>query len=244
MSRRLACLFAAAAVFGLSAAGCSRAQEDPAFGAKVRAYLLAHPEVLEEAFVKLQEKKEAASAQKAKAAIAANRQAIERDPRDYVVNPKGAITVTQFYDYRCPHCINVAPKVEALVASDKDIRLVFKELPIFGDISEHAAREAIALKRAGGDVLSLYRAFMATRPLDKAAIDRISKDHQLDPSAVETGLAKADADKQLADVRALAETLGIEGTPAFIVGDTMIPGEDMDALNAAIADAKKAKKAG
>jgi protein-disulfide isomerase len=241
MSRRIACLFAAVAL-SLSAAGCSRAQEDPAFGAKVRAYLLSHPEVLEEAFAKLQEHKDAATAVKAKAAIAANRQAIERDPRDYVANPNGAITITQFYDYRCPHCINVAPKVEALIKSSPDLRVVFKELPIFGDISEHAAREAIALKRAGGDVVALYRDYMATRPLDRAAIDRIAKAHQLDPEKVETGLAKADADKQLADVRSLAETLGIEGTPAFIVGDTMIPGEDMDALNEAIAQARKAKK--
>jgi protein-disulfide isomerase len=241
MSRRYACLFAALAV-GLSAAGCSRAQDDPAFGAKVRAYLLAHPEVLEEAFGKLQEKQQAQAAQKTKAAIAANRQAIEHDPRDYVVNPQGSITVTQFYDYRCPHCINVAPKIEALAAANKDIRLVFKELPIFGDTSEHAAREAIALKRKGGDVFSLYKAYMSTHPLDRTAIDRIAKDHQLDPGAVETGLAKADADKQLADVRTLAESLGIEGTPAFIVGDTLVPGEDMDALNAAIAEARKGKR--
>jgi protein-disulfide isomerase len=241
MSRRFACLFAALAV-GLSAAGCSRAQDDPAFGAKVRAYLLAHPEVLREAIQKLDEKDKAEASGKQKLAIAQHRQAIERDPRDFVVNPSGAITVTQFYDYRCPHCINVAPKIEALAAGDKDIRLVFKELPIFGDTSEHAAREAIALKRAGGDVFALYKAFMAAHPLDKAAIDRIAKEHLLDPNAVETGLAKADADKQLADVRALAEALSIDGTPAFIVGDTMVPGEDMDALNAAIAEAKKAKK--
>jgi protein-disulfide isomerase len=239
--RRTLLLLAVAAA-SLSAAGCSRAQDDPAFGQKVRAYLLAHPEVLEEAFTKLQEKKDEASANKAKAAIASNRQAIERDPRDFVANPNGAITITQFYDYRCPHCINVAPKIEALIKANPDLRLVFKELPIFGDVSEHAAREAIAAKRSHGDVLALYRDMMATHPLDAAAIDRIAAAHQLDPKAVETGLAKQDADKQLADVRDLAENLGIEGTPAFIVGDTMVPGEDMDALNTAIAAARKAKK--
>ena len=239
--RRPFLLLAAAAV-SLSAAGCSRAQDDPAFGAKVRAYLLAHPEVLEEAFIKLQANKEAAGAVKAKAAIAANRQAIERDPRDFVANPNGAITVTQFYDYRCPHCINVAPKVVAMIKANPDLRFVFKELPIFGDISEHAAREAIAVHRSKGDVLGLYAAYMETRPLDQAAIDRIAQAHQVDPKAVETGLAKQDADKQLDDVRALAEKLGIEGTPAFIVGDTMIPGEDVDALNQAIAAQRRMKK--
>jgi protein-disulfide isomerase len=239
--RRLLCLLAVAA-FSLSAAGCSRAQDDPAFGAKVRAYLLAHPEVIKEAIAKLQANEEAEGVVKAKAAIAAHRQAIERDPRDFVANPSGAVTVTQFYDYRCPHCINVAPKVVALIKANPDLRFVFKELPIFGDVSEHAAREAIATERAHGDVLSLYATYMTTRPLDAAAIDRIAKEHQIDPKAVETGLAKQDADKQLADIRNLAEALGIEGTPAFIVGDTMIPGEDIEALNTAIAAARKAKK--
>jgi protein-disulfide isomerase len=238
--RRMTCLLAVAAIT-LSTAGCSRAQDDAAFGQKVRAYLLAHPEVLEEAFVKLQEKKDAEGSLKAKAAIAEHRQAIERDPRDFVANPNGTITLTQFYDYRCPHCINIAPKIESLIKTNPDVRVVFKELPIFGDVSEHAAREAIAAHRAHGDVLGLYSAMMATRPLDQAAIDRIAKDHQLDPKAVETGLAKVDADKQLADVRKLAEALNIEGTPAFIVGDTMVPGEDMDAITTAIAAARKAK---
>ena len=239
--RRITCLLAVAFI-SLSTAGCGRAQEDAAFGQKVRAYLLAHPEVLEEAFTKLQANKEAASAVKSKAAIAEHRQAIERDPRDFVANPNGTVTVTQFYDYRCPHCINVAPRIVALAKANPDVRVVFKEPPIFGDVSEHAAREAIAVHRAKGDVLGLYAAMMATRPLDAAAIDRIAAAHQVDPKAVETGPAKQDADKQLDDVRKLAETLGIEGTPAFIIGDAMIPGEDMDAVNAAIAAQRKLKK--
>lgn len=239
--RRITCLLAVAAIT-LSTAGCGRAQEDVAFGQKVRAYLLAHPEVLEEAFTKLQENKQAAGTVKTRAAITAHRQAIERDPRDFVANPNGAITLTQFYDYRCPHCINVAPSIVSLIKANPDVRVVFKELPIFGDVSEHAAREAIAAHRAKGDVLSIYAAMMESHPLDRAAIDRIAAAHQLDPKAIETGLAKQDADKQLDDVRKLAESLGIEGTPAFIVGDTMVPGEDMDALNAAIAAARKAKQ--
>jgi protein-disulfide isomerase len=129
-----------------------------------------------------------------------------------------------------------------MIKANPDLRFVFNELPIFGDVSEHAAREAIAVHRSKGDVLGLYSAFMATRPLDQTAIDRVAQAHQVDPKAVETGLAKQDADKQLGDVRALAEKLGIEGTPAFIVGDTMIPGEDVDSLNAAIAAQRKIKK--
>ena len=144
-------LLAAAASFAL--VGCTRAAEDTAFNAKVHAYLLAHPEVIQEAVEKLQEKRQTeAEAQykqsldKGKAALPRFRQALERDPRDFVANAGGKVTVTEFYDYRCPHCINVAPKVVDLIKSNPDIRFVFKEMPIFGATSEHAARAAIAAK--------------------------------------------------------------------------------------------------
>jgi protein-disulfide isomerase len=233
----------AAGVLALSAAGCGKAaDQDAAFGAKVRAYLLAHPEVVQEAIQKLQAKQDADDAARAKLAIEQHRAAIERDPRDFVANPNGKITVTEFYDYRCPHCINAAPKVLDLIQSNPDVRFVFKEFPIFGAASERAARAALAVKAAGGDYVGVYKAFMAAHPLDDAAIDRILTANGVSPSALDDPKAKAAADRQLSDIRTLAVTdLGVEGTPAFIIGGVMVPGEDMDAVKAAIAQARKAK---
>lgn len=211
---------------------------DPAFGAKVRAYLLEHPEVLEEAIQKLQEKRQAEAGQAAKASIRANRDAIERDPRDFVANPNGAITVTEFYDYRCGHCINAAPKVAELIAQNPDIRFVFKEMPIFGETSDTAAHAAIAIKRSGGDYLGFYKAAMGAQGLDDAMVGQLAAQHGANPAKVD----KAAADEQLADVRKLAAALGIQGTPAFIIGDILVPGEDMEAVQAAIASARMGKK--
>ena len=227
----------------LALAGCSRAAEDTAFGAKVRAYLLAHPEVIEEAAQKLQEQKDVQSAEKAKVALKSERQSLERDPRDYVANPTGKITVTEFYDYRCPHCINAAPAVMKIIQDNPDVRFVFKELPIFGAISEHAAREAIAIKTAGGDYLGFYKTLMATRGLDDAAVDRIAKTYGVDPAKAQQGPLRAAADAQLADAHKLANELDVEGTPTFIIGDTLVPGEDMDAVQGAIAKARASQKA-
>jgi protein-disulfide isomerase len=240
-----------ALVLTLAAAGCSQAQTsppaskgpvsvDPAFDAKVRKYLLEHPELLEEMLAKLEEKKQAAQAAKMKEALAENRQALERDPRDFVANPQGRITLTEFYDYRCPHCINSAPEVLDIVAKNPDVRVVFKELPIFGDVSDHAAIAAIAVKRAGGDYLAVWRDFMAAKPLDAAAIDRILRAHKIDPKLVETHTAEAK--KQIVDAHKLASELGIEGTPAFVVGDTLVPGRDMDAVKKAIAEQRAKAK--
>ena len=235
-------IFAFVAVASFLVAGCTRA-EDADFGAKVRAYLLAHPEVIEEAVQKLQENKDQQSALKAKAALKESRRALERDPRDFVANPNGKITVTEFYDYRCPHCVNAAPAVAKIIQDNPDVRFVFKEMPIFGAISEHAARSAIAVKAAGGDYLGFYKTVMSTRGLDDAAVDKISKTYGADPARVESGPFRTAADAQLADAHSLANALGIDGTPTFIVGDTMVPGEDMESVKTAIAKARAGAKA-
>ena len=222
----------AVAACAVALSGCSKADE--AFDAKVRAYLLAHPEVIQEAMAKLQEKQEAQALAQAQVAIGKSRKAIEQDPRDFVANPNGKITLTEFYDYRCPHCVNIAPSVVQLIKDDPDVRVVFKEFPIFGALSERAAAGAIAVKKAGGDYLGVYHDFMATRPLDAAAIDRILQAHGVDPAKLDDPALKAEASQQLADVRSLATELNIEGTPAFIIGDTLIPGEDLGAIKAAV----------
>jgi protein-disulfide isomerase len=226
----------AAAALALSA--CDKPQDDKAFGERVHAYLLAHPEVIQEAADRLQAKQDAQAAAQTKAALAQYRPALERDPRDFVANPNGKITVTEFYDYRCPHCVNAAPAVLNLIKANPDVRFVFKEFPIFGATSEHAAMGAIAVKRAGGDYLALYHDFMAARPLNDEAIASILAAHGVTEQALQDPALKAAAAEQLAATRTLATSLGVEGTPAFVIGDTMVPGEDMDAVQAAVTAAR------
>jgi protein-disulfide isomerase len=220
--------------------GCAR--PDATFDAKVHDYLLRHPEVVQEAMAALQKKQEAQAAGQAKVAIALNRQAIEHDPRDFVANPGGRITMTEFYDYRCPHCINIAPAVLQIIHDNPNVRVVFKEMPIFGGASDKAAAVALAVKKAGGDYLGLYHDFMAARPLDDAAVSRIARAHGVDPATLDAIAKSPDAAGQIASVRKLAETLGIDGTPAFVIGDTMISGEDVDGVHAALATAQKETK--
>lgn len=234
MKSRLGILAVAAAAL----ASCQ--PSDRAFNERVRAYLLAHPEVLQEASQKLQANAEAnaeAAQRKAEANLPRLRSAIERDPRDFVANPSGGITVTEFYDYRCPHCAAMAPMIVALIREHPDVRFVFKEMPIFGATSEHAAYAALAVKKAGGDYLGLYQAFMAARPLDDAAIDSL---------AIAKGAHKADvtpgsaSTAQLAATSALFDKLALDGTPGFVVGNRILTGEDMPALEAAIDKARAA----
>jgi len=238
-------------VLGLTAAlGLAACQESPdsgaSFDAKVKAYLLTHPDVLRAAIQNMQAtddaneaKAEAAADAKAKAALPVLRAALERDPRDFVANPSGRVTVTEFYDYRCPHCIEIAPQIVGLIRAHPEVRFVFKEMPIFGSTSDHAARAALAAKAQGKDYVGLYEAMMAARPLTDEAIDRIAAAKGIDVAAMNAPAAVAKDQTQIDDVAKLASKLAINGTPGFIVGDTVIHGEDYDGLTAAIAAAEK-----
>jgi len=225
----------AALAAAVSLSGCQKL--DDTFGNRVHAYLMAHPEVVREAAVKLAENDRLAALRASTDAIDKYRGQLERDNRDFVANPDGKITVVEFFDYRCGYCKLAAPEVVKLIGENPDVRFVFKEFPIFGEVSDTAAK--VALTREGkAKGFDLYKALMADKALDDAALDRHLAEVGIDAAA-----AHRDADhpmiaRQLLDTHALAEALKIDGTPAFIVGNTMIPGADMAALRAAIAAAR------
>ena len=162
----------ALAVLALPAAAC-HAQEsasDVAFGKRVRGYLLAHPEVLREAFEQLQVKEAAQKAVGARAAIASRRNLLERDPRDPVLgNPHGKVTVVEFFDYRCPFCKAAEPGVEKLLADNPDVRLVLKQFPIL-DLEDqtHVSEDAT---RAAGHVRLLTVIVLLTRQFGAVRTD-------------------------------------------------------------------------
>ena len=238
-TRLLAVLLTAA----LALAACGKPKPDAVFGERVHAYLLEHPEVLQEVEEKLQAKANQAAEEEQKKALAQAktalakpdvRLALEHDGRDFVANPGGRVTVTEFYDYRCPHCINIAPAVLSMIREYPDVRFVFKEMPIFGSTSERAAMAAMTIRRKGGDYLVAYRTFMTTTPLNDATVDRVAREQGLDPA----GIDGPETERQLVDVHNLAAKLGVNGTPTFIIGDTVIPGEGEAQLRAAIAKAR------
>ncbi len=230
---RLLALAAAA----ISLAACQKT--DDAFGQKVHAYLLAHPEVLREASEKLAENDRMAAMKASTDAISKYRGQLERDPRDFVANPGGKVTVVEFFDYRCGYCKLAAPEVVKLIEQNPDVRFVFKEFPIFGEVSDTAAK--IALTRGGkAKGLEIYKTLMSERALDDAALDRHLAEVGVDPAEARKEATHSLIERQILDTHALAVALKIDGTPAFIVGATMIPGADLPALKAAIAAAKSA----
>ncbi|MGE5565795.1 MAG: DsbA family protein [Parcubacteria group bacterium] len=230
-------LIVAAAV---ALAGCQK-QSDAAFDKRVHDYLVSHPEVLQEAYEALQVKQEKARLEQAAQGIAKYRQQLEHDPRDFVANPNGQITVVEFFDYNCGYCKAITPEVLAIVKSEPDVRFVFKDFTIFGEASEYAAAGA-DLAKPTGKYMNVYQQFMAQKPLTDDGVKRILTANGVDPAAARTHQQDAEEKRRLEDTHNLAVALGIEGTPAFVVGNTLIPGADPQALGQAIAAAKKQRK--
>jgi protein-disulfide isomerase len=226
-------LFLAAAI-ALPTAGCSQNANDPAFGAKVRAYLIAHPEVIEEALTKLEANKQAKAAQEASVGILRNKQQLERDSRDFVANPNGKITVVEFFDYKCPYCKTSADSVVKLIHDNPDVRFVFKEFPILSDTSNHAAIYQLEAK-GQGHYLDVFQTFMHQPGLSDENVAAILKDKGVDIAAADPPAARAAVDQHLAANRALAHDVGVEGTPAFIVNGKRIDGWVPEDLEAGIA---------
>ncbi|OYX31487.1 MAG: hypothetical protein B7Y99_10165 [Caulobacterales bacterium 32-69-10] len=246
---RLSILLAATAALALSAAGCSQAAPGPkaasapsagaAAGDQIRAYILAHPEVIEEAIGKLQEKRQAAADTQLQQTLAANRAKIERDPRDYVAgNPQGKITVVEYFDYRCPYCKAALPGINKLIADNKDVRFVFKEFPILSPISETAARAAIAAK-AQGKYMQVHEDLLAEKTLDAASIDRILRDNGVDVAKAHAYGAAQPVSDQLLETNTIARATGVNGTPAFVIGDKVVAGWVPEDIQAGIDAARK-----
>ena len=238
---RLLPIIGTIAAFALATAACGQAsQHADASGDQIRAYILAHPEVIEQAMTKLQDKRQAEADAQVGKVLVANRSKMEQDPRDFVYgNPNGKVTLVEFFDYRCPYCKAAMSDIDKLVADNKDVRLVLKEFPILSPVSESASRAAIAAK-AQGKYWPVHEALLAEKDLDDAAIARILKANGVDLTRASADAIAAPTSQLIKDVHTLARDSGVTGTPAFIVGDKMVSGWVPEQIQADIEAARKA----
>lgn len=232
-------------VLGLAAALPAGAEDlapadQAAFEERVRAYLLAHPEVIVEAMQELDKRQQAAAEIKQKQAIAEQRDALHASTDDPVAgNPDGAVTVVEFFDYRCPYCKAVAKDMIETLQAEGDVRIVFKEFPILGPDSQIAAKAALAANRQD-KYLPLHQALMAYKgTLDRDAILDVAEEAGLDLELLEVDMESPEVAGIIARNLALAEALDIGGTPAFVIGDALVPGAvDMKTLKDLVAKAR------
>lgn len=242
----LRCLrnFLAAAVLllpGVALAGEFTDKQRDEIGSIVREYLLLHPEVLTEASQELERRQQLADEEKRKEVITANATQIFRSKADLVAgNPQGSVTMVEFFDYNCAWCKKGVSEVLKLLETDKDLRLVLKEFPIFGEDSEYAARAALA-SQAQGKYWPFHLAMLQHEgKVTKQAVDEIAATQDLDMARLKADMDAAAIADIIASNQALAQTLTISGTPAFVIGTNLIPGYlPHDELQAAVQEVRK-----
>lgn len=236
MTRKLSA-FAAATALALTPACAQDSANDnerAAIEKIVYDYLISNPEVIEEAIIALQAKREAETRSVASAAITDRLAELTANPNDYSVGPADApVTVVEFFDYRCGYCKRSADWATALPEKyDNKVRIVFKELPILSSESEQAALAAIAAGKQD-KYIEMHMALMAldnSSGFTPARIDALAAEIGIDVRTMRADMKSIAVQKTVADSKSLARALGIDGTPNFIVGAQMVNGADIAAV--------------
>ena len=217
-------LAGAAGVYGID-----RARAGGAVGPAVREYLLAHPEVIPEAMAKLQDRESGKL-------VATNRDAIVRPYAGaWAGNPRGDVTVVEYFDYNCGYCRASLPAIQQLIARDPQVRIVYRELPILAASSHAAARASLAAAAAGpASYQRFHAALYAAGPVSDATIAGAAR-----AAGVDRASAPAGADAEIRRNLEIASTLGMSGTPAWVVGNRVLNGaQSLDALRDAVKAAR------
>lgn len=139
-------------------------------------------------------------------------------------NPKGDVTIVEFFDYKCGYCRSVHPTMKQLLEDDKNVRVIYKEFPILGQVSTQAARYALAARNQGKYIEMRDALFDPDTQLELSALPEMAKSLGLDMDRVAKDIASKEIAAEIRDNIELAQELGIHGTPAFIIGDRLLPG--------------------
>ena len=184
-----------------------------------------NPGIVFEAAQLFEQQQQALQAQAAAQVFDTEKATLENDPNAPVLgNPDGDITVVEFFDYNCPYCRRVKPEMEALLAADPNVRVVYREWPILGDGSVFAARAALAARNQGKYEDFHWAMMQLKERAEEASILRTAEDIGLDVAQLRRDMNGPEIEEHIQTSMRLAQSLGFSGTPSFVIGDSLAPG--------------------
>jgi protein-disulfide isomerase len=196
----------------------------------IKDYLLSHPELLQEVMGELEKKQATAEAEKHRAAVTEHSASIFTSPRQVTLgNAQGDVTVVEFFDYNCGYCKRAMADMLDLMKNDSKIKFVLKEFPVLGEGSVQAAQVAAAVrmqdKTGGKKYLEFHQKLLSGRgPADKTRALAVAKEIGLDVARIEKDIAGDEVKATLEESFKLAEALGLNGTPSYVVGQDVVVG--------------------
>jgi len=238
---RAAILIAATLFLASPAATPAQAQTFSAdqreeIGNIIKDYLLAHPEVMQDVMTELDKRQQAAEAAKHRTAVAENKAALFSSPHQVVLgNPQGNVTMVEFFDYNCGFCKRALPDMLDLVKTDPNLKFVLKEFPVLGEGSVEAAHVAVAARMqdvTGKKYIEFHQKLLGGRgPADKAHALAAAKEVGFDMARIEKDMNSDEVKKTIDEDMKLADAIGVNGTPSYVVGDEVVVGAvGIDAL--------------
>ena len=213
----------------------------------IKDYLVAHPEVLEEMSAELTKRQAAAEAEKHKAAVQKNADVIFNSPRGVTIgNRDGDVTFVEFFDYNCGYCKHAMVDMLSLMKSDPKLRVVLKEFPVLGPGSVEAAQVAVAVRMqdpTGKKYLDFHQKLLGGRgQADKARAIAAAKEAGLDMARLDKDMASPEVRATLEENFKLAEDMGLNGTPSYVIGKQVVVGAvGLDNLTKKIGEARCGK---
>jgi protein-disulfide isomerase len=241
---------AAALVIALAAVAPARAQSfnDAQRGEIeriVKEYLIAHPEVLQEVMSELEKKQTAAETEKQVAGVRAHREVLFNSTHQVTIgNPQGDVTMVEFFDYNCGYCKRALSDMLQLIKTDPKLKVVLKEFPVLGPGSKEAAEVAVAARmqdKTGKKYLEFHQKLLGGRgPADKARALAAAKDAGFDMARLEKDMASEEVKTTLDESLRVAEAIGLNGTPSYIIGsDVVIGAQGYDVLKEKVDAARR-----
>jgi protein-disulfide isomerase len=247
---RVAAVFGALAIspVALAQTATFNDQQRQEIGGIVKDYLLKNPEILQEVMAEL-EKRQAEAQQVAQAgALKETRQAVLNAPHSYVVgNPSGDVTLVEFFDYNCGYCKRALGDLRTLAKTDPKLRVVLKDFPVLGPDSVEASRVALAVKKQlqGEKLFDYHTKLLDSRGrVNGERALAVAKEMGLDIARLQKDMDSPDIRAALQENASLGDKLNLTGTPAFIIGDTVIPGAvGLEPLKQVVASVRQCGKA-
>jgi protein-disulfide isomerase len=233
----------AAAALALALPGVAQVRAEPFSDTQrteiegiIKDYLMQHPEVLTDVMAELDKRQQAADTEKHRTAVKENSATLFSSPHQVVIgNPSGNVTMVEFFDYNCGFCKRAMSDMLDLIKNDGNLRFVLKEFPVLGEGSVEAAHVAVAARmqdKSGKKYLDFHQKLLGGRgPADKARALAAAKDAGFDMARIEKDMQSPEVKATIDENMKLAEALGVNGTPSYVVGNEVVVGAiGLDAL--------------
>ncbi|HEX3503586.1 MAG TPA: DsbA family protein [Xanthobacteraceae bacterium] len=204
-------------------------EQQQAIGVLVKDYIVAHPEIVQQALDELDKRQKEADADKARMTIKDNNATLFNSAHQVVLgNPQGNVTMVEFFDYNCAFCKRALPDMMTLLSANPNLRFVLKEFPVLGDGSVEAAHVAVAARMqdpTGKKYIEFHQKLLGGRgAADKARALAVAKEVGFDMPRIEKDMDSPEVKATIDENMKLADALGVNGTPTYVVGDEVVVG--------------------